>query len=88
MKLSLILLVVFLSGCQLLVPVQRKFPEAPGILLEPCPQLQKVSEDKGTLRDMLQVVIENYSTYYQCSAKTESWQEWYIKQKEVFDEVN
>jgi hypothetical protein len=88
MKLNLILLVVFLSGCQLLVPVQRKFPEAPAILLEPCAPLQKMSEDKGTLRDMLKVVIENYSTHYQCSAKTESWQEWYIKQKEVFEEVN
>lgn len=87
MKLNLILLVVFLSGCSLLVPVQRKFPQAPVILLEPCPQLQKIPEDKGTLRDMLKVVIENYSTYYQCSDKTESWQEWYINQKDIFEET-
>lgn len=87
MKYGLILLLVMLSGCQLLVPVQRKFPEAPQILLEPCPQLKKVSEDKGTLREMLTVVVENYSTYYQCSSKTQSWQEWYIKQKEIFEEV-
>jgi hypothetical protein len=83
----LILLVVMLRGCHLLVPVQRKFPEAPQILLEPCPQLKKMSEDKGTLKEMLTVVVENYSSYYQCSTKTQSWQEWYIKQKEVFEEV-
>jgi len=87
MKLNLILLVVLLSGCSLLVPVQRKFPEAPPILLEQCPQLQKVPEDKGTLKDMLKVVIENYSTYYQCSDKTENWQKWYINQKNIFEEI-
>jgi hypothetical protein len=87
MRYFLILSAIILSGCQLLTPVQRKFPEAPAVLMEPCPELKKVSEDKGTLKDMLTVVVENYSTYYQCSSKTQNWQEWYIKQKEVFEEV-
>jgi hypothetical protein len=87
MRLLVILLLLVLSGCQSLIPVQRKFPEAPQVLMEPCPQLQKMSEDSTSLKEMLGVVIENYSTYYQCSVKTQSWQEWYIRQKEVFEEV-
>ena len=87
MRYLLILSAFILVGCQSLLPVQRKFPEAPAVLMEPCPTLKMVPEDKGTLKDMLTVVVENYSTYYQCSSKTLNWQEWYIKQKEVFEEV-
>jgi hypothetical protein len=87
MRLLAILLLLVLSGCQSLIPAQRKFPEAPTVLMDPCPQLKKMPEDSTSLKDMLGVVIENYSTYYQCSNKTQSWQEWYIRQKEVFEKV-
>ena len=79
---------MFLSGCfETFVPVKPpEFPVAPQILLERCPQLNKTDPDKGTLRDMLHTVIENYSLYYQCSAKTQGWQNWYNEQRRVYKE--
>jgi hypothetical protein len=87
MKLLLIPLIITISGCSVLVPVKNEFPVAPSILLEKCPQLKEVESDKGTLREMLKVVIENYATYYQCAAKTHGWQDWYQEQKKVHDSV-
>ena len=87
MKLLLIPLIITISGCSVLVPVKTEFPVAPSILLEKCPQLKEVESDKGTLREMLKVVIENYATYYQCAAKTHGWQDWYYEQKKVHDSV-
>jgi hypothetical protein len=85
MKYILLALCIFLSACSTIVPVKQEFPVAPAILLERCPQLQKVDSDKGTLREMLKVVIENYSTYYQCAAKTHGWQDWYTEQKKIHE---
>lgn len=86
MKYLPILLILALSACSTTVPVKQQFPVAPSILLEKCPQLQKVDSDKNTMREMLRVVIENYSTYYQCAAKTHGWQDWYGEQKRVYEE--
>lgn len=87
MKYLPILLILALSACSTTVPVKQQFPVAPSILLEKCPQLQKVDSDKGTMREMLRVVIENYSTYYQCAAKTHGWQDWYGEQKRVYEDT-
>lgn len=87
MKYLLIISVIFLSACAATVPVRQSFPVAPAILLEKCPQLQKVDSDKGTMREMLKVVIENYATYYQCAARTHGWQDWYREQKQIYEDV-
>jgi Zn-finger nucleic acid-binding protein len=87
MKYILAIAVLLLSACTTVVPVKQQFPVAPSILLEKCPQLQKVDSDRGTMREMLRVVIENYATYYQCAAKTHGWQDWYQEQKKTYEDV-
>jgi hypothetical protein len=87
MKYILVASALLLSACSTTVPVKQQFPVAPSILMEKCPQLQKVDSDKGTMREMLKVVIENYATYYQCAAKTHGWQDWYTEQKKIQENV-
>ena len=88
MKQLAILSVVLLSACSTIYPVKQEFPVAPQVLLERCPDLMTIDDGKNSLRDMLKVVIQNYATYYQCAEKTTGWQEWYTKQKKIFDETN
>ena len=85
MKYAIAVLALALSACSTVVPVKQEFPVAPSILMEKCPQLQKVDSDKGTMRAMLRVVIENYSLYYQCASKTQGWQDWYNEQKKIYN---
>lgn len=89
MKAIILSMVLFLSACSTIqpVPVNQKFPVAPDILMEQCPPLLSVDNDKYTLSEMLKVVIQNYATYYQCANKTSGWQEWYKSQQKVFEEL-
>ena len=80
--------VLVLSGCSILVPVKQKFPDAVPALTEKCEELRKVEGNKVAITDMLKTIVENYSLYYQCSAKVDGWNEWYQQQKKIFDEVN
>ena len=80
-----VLLALLLSGCSTVVPVTAKFPEAPGMLSqEPCPKLQLLGE-QPKLSDVAKTVSVNYTEYYQCATKLEAWQEWYQKQKIIFE---
>lgn len=89
MKHYLILLgAITLAGCSTVVPVKQKWPDAIPELQESCPELKTISGDKVAITDMLKVVIENYTTYYQCSNKVDGWNDWYKKQKEVFEKAN
>jgi hypothetical protein len=85
MKLAIVCFALFLTACSTTVPVKQKFPEAPDVLMQQCEQLKTVAEDKGTLREFLKIVIENYSLHYQCAGKVQGWQDWYIEQKRIFE---
>ena len=88
--LPLLVLSLFLSACsmfQTVVPVERHFPDVPKVLLEKCNELKTVQGNKVSITDMLKIVVENYSMYYECSTKVEGWQEWYVEQKKIFDGV-
>lgn len=87
MKRLAILSVVFLTACSSLYPVKQDFPEAPKVLLDPCPDLMTIDDGKSTMRDMLKVVIQNYATYYQCADKNSGWQKWYKEQKQIYEGV-
>jgi hypothetical protein len=87
MRYYIISLALCLSACSTAVPIKQEFPVAPQILFERCPQLMQIDDGKNTLREMLKVVIQNYSTYYQCAEKTHGWQEWYGEQKKVHNAV-
>lgn len=80
-------LAVLLSGCSTVVPIEKKFPVAPQVLLERCPDLLTVDDGKNSLRDMLKIVIQNYATYYQCAERTHGWQDWYKEQKKIYEGV-
>ncbi len=73
-----------LTGCSTVVPIEKEFPVAPQVLLERCPDLMQVEDGKNSLKEMLKVVIQNYTTYYQCAERTHGWQDWYKEQKKIY----
>ena len=83
----LIMLVVFiLTGCTS-VPVVRNFPDEPGkTVMEGCPNLKKL-EDDAKLSEVAKTVSINYSTYYECAVKVDTWVEWYKIQKQIFESI-
>jgi hypothetical protein len=82
-----LLLVLLLTGCGATVPVARKFPEAPPIMLEACPQLKKIDTETTVFSELTKIVVANYTTYYECAVKEDAWIEWYNAQKKIFEEV-
>ena len=83
---AIVIMFVFaLTGCSTVVPVAAKFPEAPGKLAtQPCPDLQKLNDD-ARLSDVARTVTINYSTYYECAVKVDTWREWYEIQRHIFE---
>ena len=80
-----LLLALLLSGCTTVVPVTAKFPDAPKNT-QTCPELQKLN-DGAKLSDVSTTINNNYSTYYECAVKVDTWNEWYEKQKRIFEGV-
>lgn len=90
MKAVMLLSVVFLTGCSFFkqpVPVVPKFPDATPELMKKCESLLTVEGDKVLITDMLKTIVHNYTLYYQCSSKVDGWQDWYIKQKRIFEDL-
>jgi len=75
------------SGCSTVVPVTARFPAAPGeIYQRACPDLQKL-KDAPQLSEVSQTININYSTYYECAVKLDTWIQWYEIQKRIFESV-
>ena len=83
-RLILLIPAIFLSGCLATAP---KFPDAPAELTKPCPELNEVAAGTKELSKVLDTVVVNYSTYYECRVKVDAWIEWHKQQKEIFDKV-
>lgn len=83
-RLILLIPTLFLSGCLATAP---KFPDAPPELIKPCPELNEVAPGTKELSKVLDTVVVNYSTYYECRVKVDAWVEWHKQQKEIFDKV-
>jgi len=79
------LLVVAVSGCSTTVPVTAKFPSKPANTVS-CPPLESVS-DNVKLSELTGIITKNYSTYYECAVKVDTWNEWYEQQKKIFEGV-
>ena len=86
MKKYALLLTVILAGC-VSVPVERKFPMAPGEIQAPCGNLQTIDPATTKLSVVVDSVVTNYGQYRECQVKTDSWIEWYNKQKQIFESV-
>lgn len=86
MKYASLILVLMLTACATSVPVTAKFPEAPTIGQSPCPQLKTLA-DTAKLSDIANTVTMNYSTYYECAVRVDTWNEWYAIQKNLFENI-
>ena len=86
MRYLAISLILCLSGCAA-VPVTASFPDAPEMLMEHCADLKLIAGEKISIVDFVKTITENYTTYYECSSRNQAWQEWYTKQKKIWDEV-
>lgn len=88
MRYLAIVLTLCLTGCSTTAPVVAKFPDEPGkAAMESCPQLTIV-ENGVKLSKLTDTVTQNYSTYYECAVKVDTWQEWYRVQKQIFEGVS
>lgn len=86
MRYLLLALMLALTGCATNVPVTAKFPEKPKGL-EACPQLESVTDDVK-LSSLTSTITKNYSMYYECAVKVDTWNEWYETQKKIFEKVS
>ena len=85
MKKLVVLPLLLLAGCSITaVPVAPKFPEAPATLQEKCAELKEATEGMS-LTEFTKVVVENYVLYHECKVKVEGWNDWYNKQKAIFE---
>jgi hypothetical protein len=86
MKYIVLSLALVLAACST-VPVKQKFPDAPKALVERCESLKKIEGDKVAITEMLKVVVQNYGMYYECAAKVDGWNDWYLEQKRIYESV-
>jgi hypothetical protein len=87
MKYLIACLTLLLAGCLGTAPIKPTFPDVPKVLTERCESLKKVEGDKVAITEMLKVVVQNYSLYYECSTKVEGWNDWYEGQKKIYESV-
>jgi len=80
-------LLILMSGCSTVVPVTVKFPDAPDRIKIRCPQLKTLNEE-AKLSDVAKTITENYTTYYECAVRNDTWIEWYETQKIIFEKLN
>lgn len=85
-RLIILLSALLLSGCYDNF-VERKFPEIVEDLQSACPSLQQIDPATNKLSTVVDSVVVNYSTYYECKVKVDAWIEWYNTQKAIFDSV-
>lgn len=76
-----------LAGCLFKdpVPVKQVWPDVPKELLEACPDLKNVDPTTKKLSEIIEVVSDNYATYYDCKAKVDDWITWYNGQKKIYE---
>jgi hypothetical protein len=84
-KLLLLISAVLLSGC-VAVTKPPAFPDLPKEITEQCPELRE-AEKSPELSKLLDTVVQNYGTYYECRVKVEAVVEWHKKQKEIYEKA-
>lgn len=87
MKYIILPLVLLVAGCSTTVPVTAKFPNAPEILLEKCPELLTIETETTVFSELTKSVTKNYTTYHKCANTVDGWIEWYKEQKKIFESI-
>lgn len=85
-KITIVLSFLLLVGCAS-TPVKLKFPEAPEELQKDCGTLEIIQNDNHQFSNFLNVVVDNYGTYYECKLQADGWKRWYDEQKKIFNEA-
>ena len=85
-KIAIILATVLFVGCAS-SPMRVKFPEAPEELQKDCGSLEIIEQDNHQFSNFLNVVVDNYSMYYECKLQADGWKRWYDEQKKIFNEA-
>jgi hypothetical protein len=80
-KLLLLVPTLLLTGCLTTAP---KFPDLPSEISQTCPEL-KEAEKSPDMSKLLDTVVQNYGTYYECRVKIDAFIEWHKSQKKVYD---
>lgn len=76
-----------ISACTT-VSVGHSLPEIPKEITDKCPTLFTILDTQQKLSELLKVVAQNYTLYYECSYKQQTLVEWYTKQKKIHDDVH
>lgn len=90
MRLLLITLVaVVIAGCGFNKPIlmMPEFPTPIKELTEKCNELKLIEGDQVAITDMLKTIVHNYTLYHQCSLKVDGWNDWYVEQKKIYDDL-
>ena len=83
--LAFVCLYLLLTACTTVVPVTAQFPDKPS-KVGGCKQLDTVTDDVK-LSGLTATTAKNYSTYYECAVKVDTWNDWYEKQKNIFEKA-
>jgi hypothetical protein len=86
-KLLVLIPFILLTGCLEDVPVKPVWPDIPDSLKTSCPDLKQVDPNTAKMSDVIDVVVDNYSQYYECQVKVDAWLEWYQAQKKIYEDV-
>lgn len=84
MKFSILLVSLFLVGCQHNPPQYPKWPEQPKI--GTCPDLEDAMPSEK-LSELLTTVTKNYGKYHECTARVQAWEQWYKEQRAIYEEA-
>ena len=84
MRIAVLLSTLLLSGCLSTAP---KFPDVPEHLKSGCPELNEVANGTTELSKVLDTVVVNYSTYYECRVKVDAWLEWHKSQQKIYNDA-
>jgi len=86
-SITILILSFLITGCQT-IKFWPDFPPAEESLMQQCKDLGQLPvEGTVTITQLMESVVNNYTLYYQCANKSESWQKWYEKQKKAYDEA-
>ena len=87
-KVVLLALCLALGACSTNgVPVGEKFPGIEPEFMVPAPVLKTIPA--GTpASGVFDIVVDNYATYHDIAAQLKGWQDWYVKQQTIFDDLN
>ncbi len=87
MKINILIFTLLLTGCTT-VPVKIPFPTVSPQLMEPVGALKPLDKTKEIqLSDIIENTITNAGSYYELKEKLFAWQQWYVEQKKIFENI-